>query len=91
MSNYVPLSQHEDFKEDHTTDIQSLPPPTWFEFLSSPLFLGSVLVALLAANVVCFAFTMQHTKAVFETLKSHLDFTDTRELPRPDQYDGLHS
>lgn len=91
MSKYVAISQHEDSEEEDRRTATSTPsfPPRRFGILYSPLILGSLLVVLLAANIICFSITTQMAKGVFEALRSRDIFTDTRDLPRPDQYDGL--
>ncbi|KAG0700285.1 hypothetical protein DFH29DRAFT_876707 [Suillus ampliporus] len=56
---------------------------------TSPWRICIVLVAFLAINGLCLMMMNNRQRAVSRALESRLDFTDTRHLPRPDQYDGL--
>ncbi|KAG1823951.1 uncharacterized protein BJ212DRAFT_1296467 [Suillus subaureus] len=56
---------------------------------TSPWFIGIALVAFLAINGLCLMIMTNRLRAVSMALEPLLDFTDTRHLPRPDQYDGL--
>ncbi|KIK42045.1 hypothetical protein CY34DRAFT_805338 [Suillus luteus UH-Slu-Lm8-n1] len=56
---------------------------------ASPWYIGIALVAFLAINGLCLMTMNSRLRAVSVALGPLLDFTDTRHLPRPDQYDGL--
>lgn len=89
MSSYVALSQEEHSDKDGPIDQQPRYTSTWRELITSPMVVGSVLILILATNILCFSIATKHIKSISVTLQSHLDLTDTRDLPRPDQYDGL--
>lgn len=85
-SNYVPLSQddpgngHVSSSQDTSKSLSS----------STPRVFIVLVVALFLVNIVCLTFTTHQVKLVSETLRTHLDYlSDTRDLPRPDPYDGL--
>ncbi|KAH7930156.1 hypothetical protein BV22DRAFT_1028659 [Leucogyrophana mollusca] len=93
---YTPLAQElgaeENVKEDDTAFSNTLevrPRGGFADLYSSPTFLAVVLFALLAINALCFATTIRQMNQVTKALQPHLDFIETRNLPRPDQYNGL--
>jgi len=55
----------------------------------SPWYIGIALVAFIAINGICLMIMTNRLRAASLALGPLLDFTDTRHLPRPDQYDGL--
>lgn len=54
----------------------------------SPLTINLILALALVVSIACLAFTTREVTAVFEELQGYLDFTDIRNLPLPDQYNG---
>ncbi|KAG2125394.1 hypothetical protein DEU56DRAFT_916557 [Suillus clintonianus] len=56
---------------------------------ASPWWIAIALVAFLAINGLCLIIMNSRLRAASKALVPLLDFTDTRHLPRPDQYDGL--
>ncbi|KAF8843685.1 hypothetical protein BDN67DRAFT_963835 [Paxillus ammoniavirescens] len=51
--------------------------------------IGIALIVLLLVNAVCLIVTMRHLQLASRALKPYRKFVDNRDLPRPDQYDGL--
>ncbi|OBZ67349.1 hypothetical protein A0H81_12652 [Grifola frondosa] len=93
MSDYAPLSQEEDYDKassPSSESIESAPAPaaTWHA-LNKTLIWGAVVMVLLAVNMFCLAITTRQVRVVFQTLQTHLDFVETRALPRPDPLDGM--
>ena len=89
MSSYIALSQEEHSDKDESIILRPHHPSTWRDVITSPTVIGSVLILILATNIVCFSIATKSIRSISMTLRSHLDLTDTRDLPRPDQYEGL--
>ncbi|KAG2072811.1 hypothetical protein BDR04DRAFT_1095983 [Suillus decipiens] len=90
---YTPLAQRTEEEEEEGQSRVSLEgdgarPPSTKRFTSS-WYIGIALVAFLAINGLCLIIMTNRLRAASIALKPLLDFTDTRNLPRPDQYDGL--
>lgn len=90
---YSPLAQRTE--EEEEVEQSEIPleadgtcTPTIKRF-TSPWYIGIALVAFLAINGLCLMTMNSRLRAVSVALGPLLDFTDTRHLPRPDQYDGL--
>ncbi|OCH90420.1 hypothetical protein OBBRIDRAFT_597245 [Obba rivulosa] len=94
MSKYTPLSQEPEeevlLKSGHSSS-DSLPPAprTWLAVLTSPVVAGTLVAFLFVVNIACITVLAQQVRNVHAALQPHLDFTDTRALPRPDPYDSL--
>lgn len=87
---YTPLAQSTE--EDEEREEITLPLETDGASKSrftSPRFIAVVLVAFIVVNGFCLLTMNSRIRAVSKALQPLLDFTDTRHLPRPDQYDGL--
>jgi hypothetical protein len=90
---YTPLAQRtEEEEEEEQTKVPreadgTCTPST--KRFTSPWCIGIALVAFLAINGLCLMTMANRLRAVSVALEPLLDFTDTRHLPRPDQYDGL--
>lgn len=89
MASYIALSQEEHSDKDEPISLRPRYPSTWREFITSPMVMGTMLILILATNIFCFLIAAKHIKSITMTLQSHLDLTDTRDLPRPNQYEGL--
>ncbi|EMD39640.1 hypothetical protein CERSUDRAFT_111951 [Gelatoporia subvermispora B] len=100
MSEYTPLSQEPDCDVDEKASLQSktsssdsLPLPSarhsWISALTTPVVAITLVAFLVALNVACISVLAQQVRDVHSALQPHLDFTDTRALPRPDPYDSL--
>ncbi len=46
----------------------------------------SVTVVLVLINILCIILVAHKTNAVFKALQGWMEFVDTRDLPRPEQY-----
>ncbi|KAG1753371.1 hypothetical protein EDB19DRAFT_1903031 [Suillus lakei] len=90
---YTPLAQRaeeEDEEEQIEVPLQAdgaCTPST--KRFTSPWYIGIALVAFLAINGLCLMMMNNRLRAASKALEPLLDLTDTRHLPRPDQYDGL--
>jgi len=56
---------------------------------ASPWFITVVVLVLLVVNGFCLLTMNNRIRAASKVLQPLLDITETRHLPRPDQYDGL--
>jgi len=59
-----------------------------------PVSNGTILIIIctsLIVVVICSALTMKEVSRTVALLQPHLDFIDTRKLPRPDHYCGQES
>ncbi|KZT24220.1 hypothetical protein NEOLEDRAFT_1135379 [Neolentinus lepideus HHB14362 ss-1] len=88
--HYIPLTQVEN-EEGKESDVSlfSYRRPSSISLFLSPLALALILIALLAVNFLCLALITKQVKLVSEAVTAHIDFRATRDLPRPDPYDGV--
>ncbi|OAX37300.1 hypothetical protein K503DRAFT_771651 [Rhizopogon vinicolor AM-OR11-026] len=87
---YTPLTQRTDEDEDQEEITVPLEAHGVCKSrFRSPWCIAVVLVVFLAVNGLCLLTMNNRLSAVSRVLQPLLDFTDTRHLPRPDQYDGL--
>ncbi|KAH9927399.1 hypothetical protein B0H21DRAFT_826448 [Amylocystis lapponica] len=89
MADYEPLTQDEGPEKDlpgssHAHGFSGI----WQRFASSPSLVALALALLVGVNILCLAYTTRQLRVLSAALPPHL-FTDTRDLPRPDQYEGL--
>jgi len=90
MAAYTPLQQDELIEKNGELYLgeYSRPRSMWQRLASSPLAVGLAVALLLLINVVCLTHTMRQVRAVAASLRPDL-YVDTRDLPRPDQYEGI--
>ncbi|TFK53925.1 hypothetical protein OE88DRAFT_1654321 [Heliocybe sulcata] len=86
--HYIPLNQVEDGKETEVS------PPTdrrssFISLFLSPVALALILIALLTINFFCLTLITKQVKLVSQAVTAHVDFRATRDLPRPNPYDGV--
>lgn len=87
---YAPLAQRSE--EDEDREEITVPPRVdgvCKSRFSSPWTIAVVLVVSLMVNGLCLLIMNNRLRVVSSALEPLLNFTDTRHLPRPDQYDGL--
>ncbi|KAI0922511.1 hypothetical protein AcV5_009464 [Taiwanofungus camphoratus] len=92
MADYIPLTQEEDSEKDDRQLASrgfSVPFLRGHRLDTYSILLAVALFALLAVNIFCLSMTTHQLKMISQVLRMHLDYTDTRALPRPNQYDGL--
>ncbi|KIK99977.1 hypothetical protein PAXRUDRAFT_822160 [Paxillus rubicundulus Ve08.2h10] len=70
-------------------DSDSCAPVTSLHRSMSPRRIAIALMVLLLVNAICLIVITRHLQLASVVLKSYLNFVDNRDLPRPDQYDGL--
>ncbi|KAG9315225.1 hypothetical protein JVU11DRAFT_4355 [Chiua virens] len=97
MDHYTPLSQEAGGELEHEcllplTDGNTLmeAQPRHSKTLLSPRWIGITVILLLFINVTCLLVTIHQLHLASRTLKHLLNYTDNRNLPRPDPYDGLY-
>jgi hypothetical protein len=87
---YAPLAQRseeDEDKEEITVPLQA--DGACKSRFRSPWTIAVVLVVSLMVNGLCLLIMSNRLRVVSSALEPLLNFTDTRHLPRPDQYDGL--
>lgn len=89
---YTPLAQRIEEEEEEQSksplEADGACTPSTKHF-TSPWCIGIALVVFLAINGLCLMIMTNRLRAASIALGPLLDVTDTRHLPRPDQYDGL--